>query len=306
MTSANHPPAGSAPDSFESALSAAIEHRGVSLTWLRERLIATGNPVGLATLSSWRSGQRRPEGPKSLAALEELERLLGVRRGQLAGLLGPSRRLGRGPTVNAAVLADDVTALMLATMTELGCTPEVFGALTSSWMTLEVGPDREHRSITASFVVETSPGRTLRLPFIGVWPEVADPQRRSGADPFRQVDGGRRAQTVIDHARGVYGIAIELDPEPYGGGPSVVQVMLDVPPGLDVPLFDQVVPRRQHQTVMWVRFSPDAVPRAVERFHYTTDEKDGEVVRLTSPPNHLTNLVLHGFGPGIAGLRWEW
>lgn len=83
------------PATFSEALHAAIRDHGVTLAWLRSRLVDSGNPVSTATLSYWRSGARTPEGVSSLAAVEEIERILGLPRGHLGSRIGPSPRLGR-------------------------------------------------------------------------------------------------------------------------------------------------------------------------------------------------------------------
>lgn len=87
---------------FDRALRVAIKARGLSLERLRLRLLNAGSPVGLATLSSWQSGRRRPERPESLIAVEVLERVLEVPAGSLTALLGAPRRRGPGPRRVAA------------------------------------------------------------------------------------------------------------------------------------------------------------------------------------------------------------
>ena len=61
---------------FADAFADAIARRDVTLSALRTRLEDRGNPVSLATLSSWRSGTRTPDVQRSWAALSDLEDLL--------------------------------------------------------------------------------------------------------------------------------------------------------------------------------------------------------------------------------------
>ena len=61
---------------FADALRAAIDARGVSLVWLRDRLADLDNPVSVAALSYWRSGRRRPDSGESLAAVRAIETVL--------------------------------------------------------------------------------------------------------------------------------------------------------------------------------------------------------------------------------------
>lgn len=82
---------------FEEALRAAIAVRGLSLERLRSHLAARGLQVGIATLSCWQNGRRRPERPDSLRAVSALEEILGLSPDALLVLLGPRRP--RGPAV---------------------------------------------------------------------------------------------------------------------------------------------------------------------------------------------------------------
>jgi hypothetical protein len=64
-----------APDApFEDALRAAIANRGLALNRIQAKLAARGLHVGVATLSTWQSGQRhpRPESRSVITALEDL------------------------------------------------------------------------------------------------------------------------------------------------------------------------------------------------------------------------------------------
>lgn len=84
-----------AGDPFAHALRESIEARGLSLDRLAKRLAGRGVPLSTATLSYWQSGRRRPERPRSLAALQALEQVLEVPPGSLRLLLGPPRPRGR-------------------------------------------------------------------------------------------------------------------------------------------------------------------------------------------------------------------
>src|SRR5690242_20344546 len=68
------------------ALRAAIDARGLALQRIQHRLAEQGVSVGVATLSYWQSGRRRPE---SLPAVQALEGILGLPSGALTTLLGP-------------------------------------------------------------------------------------------------------------------------------------------------------------------------------------------------------------------------
>ncbi|GAA4349538.1 hypothetical protein [Angustibacter luteus] len=90
---------------FHEALATAVEHRGLTLQRLQHRLTERGATVSVPTLSCWVRGTRRPERPVSMAALAELELVLGLEARSLSDLLGQKRRRGR----DAARPVDDET-----------------------------------------------------------------------------------------------------------------------------------------------------------------------------------------------------
>jgi hypothetical protein len=80
---------------FDEALRAAIMARGLSLERLHVRLAERGVRISLASLSNWQRGRSRPERSASLAAVRELEAILGLPPHSLVTLLGPRRPRGR-------------------------------------------------------------------------------------------------------------------------------------------------------------------------------------------------------------------
>ena len=84
----------SSSEAFAGALRDAINAKDVTLSWLQRQLKRRGNRVSMATLSYWRSGARRPEGVQSLAALADIEDLLGLADGDLNRLLPSTKRTG--------------------------------------------------------------------------------------------------------------------------------------------------------------------------------------------------------------------
>ncbi|MCO5309604.1 MAG: hypothetical protein M9891_10005 [Austwickia sp.] len=72
--------------SFPQALRAAVRARGLGLQRISAHLRRKGHHVSSATLSYWQSGRSAPSRFTSLAAIGELEVVLGVPRGSLARL----------------------------------------------------------------------------------------------------------------------------------------------------------------------------------------------------------------------------
>lgn len=75
-------------DSFDGALRAAIQARGLSLERLHVRLAERGIHVSVASLSNWQRGSSRPERSRSLSAVRELEGILEVPPDSLSALGG--------------------------------------------------------------------------------------------------------------------------------------------------------------------------------------------------------------------------
>lgn len=75
------------PASFQAALRAAVDRRGLPLDRVVARLRARGHSMSVATLSYWQSGRSVPSRQSSLLALGALEAILQVPRGSLARLV---------------------------------------------------------------------------------------------------------------------------------------------------------------------------------------------------------------------------
>ncbi|MEL4358622.1 MULTISPECIES: hypothetical protein [unclassified Luteococcus] len=98
---------------FAAILSDAIAHQSLSLDEIGERLREAGTPLSRATLSYWQNGRSLPSRESSLRAVAELERILHLKVGQLAGALPPGA-LDWWEEVRQAALPDQATALLAA------------------------------------------------------------------------------------------------------------------------------------------------------------------------------------------------
>ena len=103
-------------DPFATALRNAIRKRGLSLERVRFHLAQRGHDLSIATLSYWQSGRSRPERAASLAALDDLEKVLSVPTGELSGPLRAARGrpgwplppIGVAATAGAALAGTDL------------------------------------------------------------------------------------------------------------------------------------------------------------------------------------------------------
>lgn len=283
---------------FATALRATIRARGVTLTWLRERLAASGNPVSAATLSYWRSGARRPEGPQSLAAVDEIESLLQMDAGALSRLVGPSQRVGPIGTPQYPLEAARLEQATAETFTALGAPVMDPGRDVSTTAVTEVGADGSVISRTTRTLLQCTSGTITNVPYLDLTPGVRTP-----APIFSVVSGGHISRLHSHPSGEVHGAMFELE-RPLGPAQTtMLEWKLEFPPGY--PPNSETghgVARRARELVLWTRFSPDALPDWIEEVEETPTETI--VTPLFLEGATTIHQVRQAWGPGMLVLRW--
>lgn len=288
---------------FAELLSEAMERQQVSLSRLRQRLIDSGNPVALSTLSQWRSGRRRPEGPVSEAVVEEIEQLLDLPPGRLSYRLTSSRRPGAGHHGAAHRGAGRLDTAIRMLSADLGYVDEAAVEVFFSHVVIEVGPDRQIAQVTRRSVVRARADATDRVLFIFAFPELADLEL-DRLERFEVTLGGRLGPVGRDETGAVFGCAVLLDPHLERGETSVHEVRFAVAPGAGNGYSERTLNETYRDQILWVRFSPEVLPRVVTTF---TDSADRHRSRTLAPSGTgCYHLAHRDFGPGVAGLQWEW
>ena len=283
---------------FATALRDAIAASGQSLTQLHLRLRDRGNPVSIATLSYWRSGERHPEGASSLSAVDDLEQILGQRPGVLAALVSRTVRLGGLPAPR--VPFDDETERRETeeTFAALGAAPQTAIRDISTHMSVMVGDDGAIDRTTYRCLVQVTSGTVSELPLIDV-----DEEQTDAFLLITDVVGGTLDREYRHPAGRLSGIVIAFD-EPVAAGETTLFEFTEVyPPGY---------PRRRSawhatarpskETLISVRFPAEREPDWCEEY---VESEDGE--EWTAPATmsgRVAHTVRHGFGPGVLGLRW--
>jgi hypothetical protein len=282
-------------DSFAGALRDAIADRGVSLIWLRDRLVARGNPVSLTTLSYWRSGRRHPEGAGSHAAIHEIEALLGLAEGALTSRIGPNRRVGplAGPvppfearSVNRA--AEETTAA-------LGAPRGVFREVST-----QIVADVDERGVLARrwirMLLQVTTGTVDEYP----WVEVVEGEE--GPPAFTDATGARLTRTY-DHPSGTaYGVVLAFERPVTAPDTTVLEWVTDYPDD-DAPTIECMHGRSRPggELMIWVRFHPDRLPNSWWEF---TDDDDSPAAPQPVGAGSTIHALRRTFGPGVFGLRW--
>lgn len=279
---------------FADAFGAALERRRVTLTWLRDRLLDSGHEVSLGALSYWRSGRREPARQSSLEALAEVERLLGLARGDLSSLIDPRRRT-TGP----------------------GDWDEIAGLIERAAPGELVGEDVVRRISMIGVVDLDEDGHLVRIAVRQLFAAVVDdveavtmfvgPSVELGPTPLelRAVAGctiGRTRQT----SNGVRAAELRFERSLRAGEAVMTEVELTPAPGVvetDVE-YGLVAEQRLEECLLWVRFHPARQPSRVWlRFSEKNLQHEWEVDLLGATGLHHR---LTAFGPGLSVVRWEW
>lgn len=283
---------------FATALRDAITARGITLARLRERLTASGNPVSAATLSYWRSGARRPEGPQSLAAVDEIESLLHMDAGSLRRLVGPSQRVGPIGTPQYPLAAALLESATTETFIALGAPVMDPGRDVSTTAVTEVGADGFVISRTTRTLLQSTAGTITNVPYLDLTPGVRTPA------PIFSVVAGGRISRVHSHPSGeVHGAMFELE-RPLGPAQTtMLEWKLEFPPGYPPNTeTGHGVARRARDLVLWTRFHPDALPDWIEEVEETPTETI--VTPLFLDGATAIHQVRQTWGPGMLVLRW--
>lgn len=286
------------PATFATAFRVAIQDRKTTLARLHARLADRGNPVSMATLSYWRSGARRPEGAQSLAAVADLEQLLGLDGGTLLDRLGPTHRTG--PIGSTAFPFDeDVTERRVR---------ETFEAMGSPY------PDPTRELSTHVVVDVDSAGRIVRrttrillqviagtissTPFVEISTGTPIP-----APLFTVLAGGRVGALHSHESSEVHGFRLEFERPVTSPDTTLFEWSVTYPP--EMPLADGTghgVAFQSRELMLWVRFDPDGVPRWCEEVEETSN---GELIMPREMHGASSvHALRRGFGPGALSIRW--
>jgi hypothetical protein len=283
------------PEAFAEALAA----RGVSLSWLHQRLVERGHPVSPAALSYWRSGRSQPERGTSRDALVEIERLLRVAPGALLSCLGPSRRPGPRPaerTLREMFAEHPGMESALEALGFEGLYDELVEQVRH--ITADVGADGCIRRIRLQAVMQARRDGARRTPLIVT---AGDGGR---LPQFVPVAGCSLGRVAIDEQTGVYATELVLERILAKGDLHPYELLVDLATPDDETTLDHYAARRLSELMVWVRFDPARVPAQVERYVIAGDQEESQ--RLDLGEGRSALALARGFGPGILGIRWDW
>lgn len=288
---------------FADALRAAILARGLGLQRLRERLLARGVSVSLATLSYWQSGRSRPERHESLVALAHLEAVLRLAPGELAELLGPPRPRGRWPRGGGTEIA--------AFWPQPGGVRDAVREVDTRWdrrLTrisqhdrVLVGADRGEHTYVSRQVLRAEadgPDRWVAIMHLDEHDRPVPSVR-----PLRHCRLGR----VVRRPQAGLVVAELLFDRPLARGETVITEH-ELVNGAPFPVdgnYERKFRLPVREFVLEVCFDPTVLPARCERY---TRAEDGVETRHPVEPaaDGSVHAVALNVGPGCLGFRWEW
>ncbi|MDQ0727729.1 hypothetical protein [Microbacterium sp. W4I20] len=289
---------GAVADAFAAALRDAINAKKVTLSWLQQRLKRRGNRVSMATLSYWRSGARRPEGAQSLAALSDIEELLGLEDGHLTKRLRSTKRTGPlGPSqfpIDEEGVEQAVKEAFAALDTAY---PDPTREVTTHSVTDVDAEGNLSYSVTRSVIQATS-GTVRATPFLELTPGV-----RTTSPIFSAVSGGRITGKYSHSSGEVHGVLFELDAPLTAPDTTIVEWSVAYPPGYP-PTHEtgHAVSRQCRELLVWTRFHPDALPDWCEE---RVETPAGVTITPVSVNRSgSVHQLYRAFGPGVVELRW--
>jgi hypothetical protein len=288
-----------AEPAFERAFADAIARRGVTLAWLNRRLAERGCPVSVTALSYWRSGRSQPERKTSRDALDEIEQLLGVERGGLSSLIGPSRRPGPQP---AEVSTEELFASrpgVLPALRALGF-DGLYDELTEELrhITVDIDTSGLAAGVEIRTVMKARRDGARRTPVIVIFD---DPSQAPRFIPGVGCSIGRQ---TLDHDTGVFATEILVDRALDKGDTCLFELSVMFATPLSDTWYDHFAARRLAALLIWVRFDPTRLPARVESYKDT--DHGTEILPIPLGEGSSAHVLARGFGPGMLGIRWTW
>lgn len=290
---------------FAAAFATAVTESGLSLDAIRRKLAAHGHQLSVATLSYWRSGRRRPERASSLAALDELEPILGVPKGSLVSLL-PGRAAPPTYGLDDLYELNGPNRLMADLVERLGLAYDDGLERLSFQDIVELDESGRQVSNRMRMLVRSQRDGIDRFP-ISVWAEDDAPiEGRYTPPALRVLIGGTLGRTLVSPDDRVLMGEVVLDHELVAGETLLIEV--ESTPGARPPVSTRwerglLQPLRLY--LVSVSFHPDHLPTTVERYERAlrSDSPKSTPVLVTSPS--VTELFTD-VPPGVAGLTWRW
>lgn len=252
-------------------------------------------PLSLSTLSYWRSGERQPEGKRSVEAIENLEEILGLPPGHLTGLLDPSqaslvRLRGAHAVLDPGEKVTDV-------LHDLGDMDPTHLTEVSTHLTLDLDEQGDMRTFRYRTVWQANVDEVRGPPIVLVLdPPIGQPE-------LTFMEGCTLGRTASTPCQTVHGFEL-LFPRPLmEGEQALTEIAGALPPGLHDPEMHHGLLAPIHELLLWVRFHPTRVPARAESYF----QRGAEMVTAPLAIEGTSAFVRRTHvGPGRVGIQWAW
>lgn len=294
---------------FPDALRAAIAASGLSLDRIQYRLGRRGVRISVATLSYWQSGRRRPERPTSIAALGQLEEVLGLGPSALSALLGPprprGRRGGEGLPAMESFWGQKNGALELLSGVYTDTDRDL--RRLSQYDRARIGANHRMQSLFCRQVMRAETNGVDRWMLVSDWGEATRP-----------------ARPIITHVRNCAVGAVHTSEDssvfcvellferPLRRGETLLFEYELANPRAAAPATepsDRVcrkfrVPCREY--LLELLFDPSALPARVQQYSLDPDGPHPRTRNLAISASGSAHTIAMDLGAGEFGIRWDW
>lgn len=287
---------------FAGVLRAAIEHSGLSLTAISQRLRARHRPVSVATLSNWQSGRSLPGGDQSLGVVAALEELLGRPPDSLADLVGSPRLRGRAVQSTSFLGRRTSKEVFREALDELGfAAPQQYAHERVFQQFGVIDSAHDVQRFDYRLTVRALESGICRLPAV----HVLEPTEPNHAPQYIALEGCSVGRRVVWPERRAYGVELKIDGHLDAGQVATFAYRVEMKAAAtDMTAAMYSVPRRANDVLLELEFRGDRKPVDCERFRRTEAGESVTSVRLDR--RDRMQISEARFGPGTFGLRWSW
>ncbi len=286
---------------FATAVRTAIESSSLSLEEVAGRLKERGASVSPSSLSAWQSGLSVPRRASSLAALGQLEALLELVPGSLAGLLPTTIRRGRAPRLTADDVWDNPAALarVLSRLEAKADDPTEPEKL-SQRLTLRMNELGHMQSLTLATLIRSRRDGTHRIISISSDEEIQDAPRIVTAR------GARVGRFKADPATGYSAYEVLL-PTPIDAGQlALVEYTEYFHPRVDAQDLTILMTPGALDAVLTVEFHPERLPASCTASFRPSAHVAPTTLVTFEPGRPWVRLTRAAPEPGIYGIGWSW
>lgn len=292
---------------FPAALGAAIASSGRSLDELAAELRGLGTPTSASALSTWQTGTSQPERTGSLAALSNLERILGLPERGLRDLLPPRRPRGRrrvDPAAAEPVELWERLEPIERLLAKLDATPADLAdpaPLSSRYLMLVDGNGHE-REMRLTRILRAGPQGARRVLFMTRYhslPQAPRLTRTIGCELNRFRGDAESRFAVFE-----FMLEEPLPPREV----TMIEIGIRYPPAQSDMFTDVRVRPGVRDLAVEVRFDPERLPARCDTFYQSTVDSERKLLRQATgvavrPSMRVVEIDPE---PGIYGITWSW